>query len=228
MVTITNYTFISGGFFLEQTVSQPNAPPNLTVGINFPGPQLVTAVRPNGEIPFDLGKNLDVNSILGVAKKLIDGVSGVTITSGIQIGWTPWASVPYFLQNVVAHNFKDVLIRLAVNGKYDMPWPIGDADFNISYYIFPSLVNHKLKVSVDGQWVHVDGGWPLTSLVSEGLGLTVNALAAEVQKAINTALKSVPALPTSFSHVYVLPGNGSTAAIGTGDSSLDATIAIAP
>ena len=107
------------------------------------------------------------------------------------------------------------------------PWPVSDADATISFYIFPSLVDEHLNADVDGNWVHVDGGWPIGQRIADELATAVQPFGADLQKKIDKALE--PFSKIKFSHLYILPGDGSRN-IGSvfEDASAEVTLALVP
>lgn len=228
MSTVTTYEFIQGfynGFYVGQ---QSADDASLQVGLNLFGPNdvVVKARRPSNEIVVDIGPMLNTPSMLSKVDKLLAGHPEVTRTSGMRVQGVLYKDVPYFLGRPLAHPAMSMLLRTWFKLHVSTPWPMSDADAEVSFYIFARLQGGKIKASVDGAWVHVDGGWPDGQKIADTIGAAAKGAIPMVQDVLNTALG--PVVNATFSNMYILPNQGSKAAIVNGNASLDSSVALVP
>lgn len=188
----------------------------------------VTVHRPNAEVAIDLGPLVATPATTGiVAQQLIN--AGASLTSGIRVQGVFWPSVPYFLQNPLAHKLDQMLVRVDFDFHIETPWFCSDADGTISIYVLLFLdKSGKLKGSVDGTWFHYDGGGPFcTGKITDGLKGAMPGVVKKVKPILDSALAATANF--TFSAIYFMPGNGSkTVPIVAGNASNDLTLGLVP
>jgi hypothetical protein len=150
----------------------------------------------------------------------------VTLTGGPFAQIALWPQVPYFFSRLPDHPLNTTLLRIYINVHIHTPWPASDADASISFYIFVRLQNHKVKASVDGAWVIVNGGWPVTGQITDALGKFAKDEIPAVQAGLDTALKLVG--NKTFSDIYLIPGDGSKNPIVAGDATQASALGLVP
>jgi hypothetical protein len=211
-------------FFTGTNVPTPH-PSNPALGwISF-GQSEAVLHRSDKEFTLDLGPSLK-SQFLPVIQKGLANVQAVTLTGGPFAQIALWPQVPYFLSRLPDHPLNTTLLRLYINVHIHTPWPASDADASISFYIFVRLQSGKLKASVDGAWVIVNGGWPVTGTIADKLGDFAKGEIPTVQAGLNTALAAVANL--TFSDMYLIPGDGSKAGIVAGDATRDTALGLVP
>ncbi|HEX8110667.1 MAG TPA: hypothetical protein VF516_23205, partial [Kofleriaceae bacterium] len=210
MSVTSTYTFLQGffnGMFIDvNTVSSADQP----FSESFNGP-ILTIHRPSNEIAVDLRTLINTNANIGlITKKLMS--AGASLTSEIGVQGVLWPSVPYFIQNIAAHKFTDMLIRIHFDFHIETPWYCSDADGTISIYLFAFLNSSRnLVVALDGTWWHYDGGGPFcTGAISSGLNAAMPGVRKTVSDLLPGLLKQTAGI--KFSHLYFLPGDGRKAA----------------
>lgn len=149
-----------------------------------------------------------------------------TLTGGPFAQIALWPQVPYFPFRVADHPLNTTLLRIYIKVHIDVDWPIGDADATISFYIFVRLQSGKLKATVDGAWVIVNGAWPITGTLADKLGDFAKSEIPTVQAGLDTALAL--AGKSTFSDVYLIPGDGSTAQFVAGDATRSTALGLVP
>lgn len=187
----------------------------------------VTVHRPNGEIALDLGPLIATQATTNlVAQQLAN--AGASLTSGIRVQGVFWPSVPYFLQNPLAHKIDQMLVRVDFDFHIETPWFCSNADGTISVFIFLFLDKAgKLKGNVDGTWFQYSGGGPFcTGAITSGLKGALPSVVSKVQPILNTALAA--AAGATFKALYFMPGNSTNSSlpITFGNASSDLTLGL--
>jgi hypothetical protein len=200
------------------------------ISFNFP---LATLNRADSETVIDLGPA--VAPVFGPVINQILGASNgtATLTGGPFAQVVLWPQVPYFLGRPMAHPINTQLVRIYFNVHVSTPWPASDADATISYYIFTRLQqtpiiqiqgHYELAASVDGAWVTVDGGWPVSQAIADILGFGAQLAIPTVQKALDSSLALVAG--KSFKAMYLIPGNGAKLPVVVGAAQVDGALAL--
>ncbi len=159
-------------------------------------------------------------------QKALKSQPQVTLTGGPFAQIALWPQVPYFLSRLPDHPLNTTLLRIYINVHIHTPWPASDADASISFYIFVRLQNGKLKASVDGAWVIVNGGWPVTGQIADALGKFAKGEIPTVQAGLDSALKAVGS--ATFKDIYLIPGDGNKAPIIAGDATQASALGLVP
>jgi hypothetical protein len=235
MPILSTYTFPFGfftGFFAGINVNKtPQQVSTLQIGLNGTG-ALVKARRPDAEITQVISPLFNTADTIGEIEQAIlpinqQGDALVTLTSPIMAQGVLYLNVPYFLMHPLRHPMFATLIRIFLTMHIRTPWPMSDADATISFYIFPALEDEHLTADVDGNWIHVDGGWPDGQQIADSLSAPVQSFSPELQMKINTALD--PFSKIAFSHLYLLPGDGSrNIGVVSGDAGIEVAIGLVP
>lgn len=166
-----------------------------------------------------------INGLLSKVSSALGGFITLSLVDGPFAQIALWTQVPYWPQHADAHAVSAQLLRIDVNLHAATPWPIADADVNLSYYIDIGLdAAGHVQAKVDGTWVVVNGGFPITDLLAKGLG----AEAASQQAALNQQLVAMfkPLGSTAFKALYLIPGDGSPGVVA-GLANVDTALAVA-
>src|SRR5437588_108340 len=122
-----------------------------------------------------------------------------------------------------------MLLRLYFDFQISTPWYCSDANGDISYYIVVYLdgAGH-LGAYVDGWSYNYNGGGPFcTGGINDALSSAVPAGIGSLQNLLSSGLGLLGG--TSFSSVYLLPGDGTKAPGDTSENAdVDAAIAVLP
>lgn len=186
-----------------------------------PGKEAVRSIRSALQaqfLPF-------INGLLSKVSSALGGFITLTLVDGPFAQIALWTQVPYWPQHADARAPSAQLLRIDVNLHAATPWPIADADINLSYYIDIGLdAAGHVQAKVDGTWVVVNGGFPITDLLAKGLG----AEAAAQQAALNQQLVAMfkPLGSTAFKALYLIPGDGSPG-VAAGLANVDTALAVA-
>jgi len=225
------FGFFTGTFSGTNVSKTPQQVSNLMIGLNGTG-SLVKARRPDGEVTQVVSPLFNTPETIGEIEQSIlpinqQGDVLITLTSPIMAQGVLYSTVPYFLSHPLRHPAFATLFRIYLTMHIRTPWPASDADATISFYVFPSLVDEHLNADVDGNWVHVDGGWPIGQRIADDLAGAVQPFGVELQQKIDNALEPLSKL--KFSQLYLLPGTGSNKiGVVTGNASVEVTLALVP
>jgi hypothetical protein len=166
------------------------------------------------------------SQFLPVIQNALKNQPQVTFTGGPFAQIALWPQVPYFLSRLPDHPLTTTLLRIYINVHIHTPWPASDADASISYYIFLRLQDGKLKASVDGAWVVVNGGWPVGGQIADKLGSFAKSEIHAVQAGLDSALSAVG--NETFKDIYLIPGDGSKAPVIAGNATLATALGLVP
>lgn len=223
----STFTFFGAtfeSFFVGTNVSSPT-PKHPTFGWKSFAAAHAKLVRSDSELTVDLEPVLQAQ-FLPTIQKLLEPHPELVLTGGPFAQIALWFQVPYFFSRPLDHPINTTLVRVYIDLHVKTPWPASDADATLSFYIFVRLQNGKLKASVDGAWVDVDGGWPDGQAIADALGKVAKGAIPTVQSGLDTALAIVG--NKTFSDLYLIPGNGVTTPVIAGDATQDTTIGLVP
>jgi hypothetical protein len=166
-----------------------------------------------------------VNGLLSKVSQALGGFITLTLVDGPFAQIALWTQVPYWPQHAAAHALDAQLLRIDVDLHAATPWPISDADINLSYYIDIGLdAAGHVQAKVDGTWVVVNGGFPITDLIAKGFGAEAAAQEAVLNQHLTAMLK--PFASTAFKALYLIPGDGSEGVVA-GLANVDTALAVA-
>jgi hypothetical protein len=223
----STYIFIGSIFeapFTATNIPTPH-PTNPNIGWVSFGQVEAILHRSDKEFTLDIVPLLKTQFLPKIVKALA-AHQELTLTGGPFAQIALWPQVPYFLSRLPDHPLNTTLLRIYINVHVHTPWPASDADASISFYIFVRLQNGKLKASVDGAWVIVNGGWPVGGQIADQLGSFAKTEIPTVQSGLDTALALAGG--TTFSDVYLIPGDGSKAQIVAGDATRATALGLVP
>jgi len=183
--------------------------------------------RPDGEQAIDLGPLLNTPGTVAQIDQLLG--SQANRTSALMAQARFYWQVPYYSQDPARHGAWDMLLRLYFDFQISTPWYCSDANGDISYYIVVYLdgAGH-LGAYVDGWSYNYNGGGPFcTGGINDALSSAVPAGIGSLQNLLSSGLGLLGG--TSFSSVYLLPGDGTKAPGDTSENAdVDAAIAVLP
>ena len=239
MATLSQYIFFAspgfwGGPFEIINAAVPDNPlqaVGLTNVVEAQNLSVWRSFRPSSEVSIEIASKVNVPAITAQIDALATEGSNAgfptQVTSAILVQIVPWVLVPYWSQRPKSHADLAMLIRLYFTLHIKTPWPASDADVTVSFYVLPALVKGRLVAVVDGAWVQVDGGWPVSQKIADLAGAGALKVLPGLQTTINGNLSAVS--KAQFSKLYLLPGKGNkTAGTWFDDADLDAVLALVP
>jgi hypothetical protein len=183
--------------------------------------------RPDNEQTIDLAPLLNAPATLSTIDQLLG--SQASRTSALMAQARFYWQVPYYSQDPARHNAWDMLARLYFDFHISTPWYCSDASGDISYYVMVYLDSAgHLGGYVDGWSYNYSGGGPFcTGAINDALNSAIPAGISPLQELLNSGFALLGR--SSFSYVYLLPGDGTKSAGETAENAdTDAAIAAVP
>jgi len=230
MSLVSKYIFTGPGLLQGiDTVLNMNSTQQGFLEIVSGASNMLTLLRPNGEITVEFGPQLNTASVL----LQIDGqlkAAGASRTSSIRAKMVPWIEVPYFDQTPASHKPLDMLIDVNFDFFIETPWYCSNVNGTISFFLFFALDSKgHLQARADGDWFQYSGGGLIcTGAIDSMLTSALNkARTSFVQPLLNKLI--APATGVPFSVIYVMPSNGSRAlGVQIQNATLTATLGLVP
>jgi hypothetical protein len=190
---------------------------------------MLTLLRPNGEIAIEIGPQLNTASVLHQVDSQLNA-AGASRTSPIRASMIPWFEVPYFDQTPASHKPLDMLIDANFDFFIETPWYCSNASGTISFFLFFALDSKgHLQARADGDWFQYSGGELIcTGAIDSMLTSTLNKARVNfVQPLLDKLIAPANGIP--FSVIYVMPSNGTRAlGVQAQNATLAATLGLVP
>jgi hypothetical protein len=192
---------------------------------------MLTLLRPNGEITVEIGPQLNTTAVLGQVDGQLAAAGGAKRTSEMRASMIPWLEVPYFDQTPNSHKPLDMLIDANFDFFIETPWYCSNVSGTINFYLFFALDNAgHLQARADGAWFSYTGGeiicrGTISSLLTTALN---KARVQFVQPLLDKVIAPASGIP--FSVIYIMPRDG-TRALGPQppqNATLTATLGLVP